>query len=559
MQTSEEVERSHKIDSLPSEIWVHIVEFLEWNEMCRASTCISAKLTRSLLYDDHQELFFRHLCFVSMKKDIVKLIDKILGREIIFPYWWSTSARIKRKTNASPMGSSMKQLRNRLEYQSKMLYNYFPTLYTELSSLITQALNYSNSACIAVTQDDERELRNDHMRKPQVKTGYSFNFKKSDKLPKWKSIWNGYFKDSTKHKVLDIIQAIVFYPRRYRNGHLEENGFSVLKMSLKHLSPQCRYAILFKPNYSQSKRNARFKVCSSDIVGLLIYNMRRRRLSTNFDAFFPLLDYLVAESNIFYGNYGSLVKDIIPNTSALHYLLRLNGCVEHLKTFLTKYAFAIRSQTHTYRLSLLVHCLKYSVDLQIINHMICLDIINVGVLKHGKLLFKKKNGSKVSIAYHIVVCAFKRCGYSHERYNYLIQFTNLIIGVCNLESPNKYFVPVVESNVVHNQVPENKTQRVYEGSVPSDTYIEPPLLKLRGFKSVPIFKNLVQETYTEIPFPSKYSTKSMSEESELHKKFFGQFYKYCMHDSSTEETPLDEVVGFDRYSFGKFYNARRRK
>jgi len=159
---------------LPSETWVHIFDFLEWNEMCKVSTRVNAKLSRSLLVDDHQELFFRHLCLQSMKKDTKQAIDNILDREIGFSFRLISANRWgNSKSAASPAHASMKELRNRLEYQSNQLFNYFPELYSEYSESITQALNYSHSAYITVTKDYiEEDGRN--VKTPQVKTGYSF-------------------------------------------------------------------------------------------------------------------------------------------------------------------------------------------------------------------------------------------------------------------------------------------------------------------------------------------------------------------------------------------------
>ena len=544
--------------------------------MCRASTLISAKLSQSLLVDDHQELFFRHLCLRSMKKDIKQTIGNIMNRFVRFPislsyrYKPSVDVPLKTKSFASPSHTSMKELRNRLEYRSKLLFNYFPELYNEYSESITHALNYSHSANLTVTHDDfleTDEYNARHMKIPQVKTEYSFQFKKKTKFPKWKSIWNGYSKDSSKHKVLDLISTIkspINSRRRRRTQPKSYVAFNyiLLKNLLISLSPQLRHSIIFKTNYSQFKQTIKFEHCSSDLIGYLIYDLKRRT-TIDYDAFFDLLDYLIEESKIFYGNYKSLTKDIIPNCSAVNYLFMFCQSLDHLKTFLTKYAFIIRTQTQTCRLKLLIDCLKHSVDLRIINQLICLRIINIDTIKQQK---KSNEHKLVTIAYYIAYYAFQN-GYDPMSHNYLIEFTNLIIDICNSECPDPNYVLKETKEPERRNFSDWNSVVVYETGYPVyPSFPTDLLLKLKKFNHVSLFKRMVKEAFNEIPFPQRKPANEdyyydRFAENPMLKAFFGQYYKYCNDPPKCDEDdiPLDEFVGFERYKFGKLCNLRRRK
>ena len=580
-----------RIDGLLNEIWIHIFDFLEWNEVCKASTSTSLKLSRSLLVDDHQELFYRQLCLRSMKKDMKQVIDNILNRDIQFPLTCQYNTVVpatNARSFASPLPShSMKQLRNRLEYQSNQLYDYFPEVYNEYSDAITHALNYSHSACMICTSDTSVQEMDEYgvnILRPKVKSGYSFQFKKKNKTPKWKSIWNGYSKDSAKHKVLDLIKSIPFWETNGPHHRVTRTDipvdYTLLKNLLIPLPPQLRHSILFKTNYSQFKQstnykpfrqtfkaNSRFKQpskfehCSSDLIGYLIYDLKRRT-TIDYDAFFDLLDYLIEESKIFYSNYKSLTKDIIPNCSAVNYLLRYCRSVDHLATFLTKYAFIIRNQSQANRLHLLVECFKSSVDLRIINQMICLRIIDIDTVKQKR---KSKENKLVTIAYYITCNAFGYGKSCTEYYNYLIEFTNLIIGISNSDRPNPNY-PSVDCSIVY-EIP----------------YVEPEstdhLLRLRNFAHVSLFKRMVNEEFAKRPFPPQkpsyndpYANQYYNSvaENPMLKAFFGQYYKYCHEPPKRDkyykttkqyddDIPLDEFVGFERYKFGKLRDLRRRK
>jgi len=329
--------------------------------------------------------------------------------------------------------------------------------------------------------------------------------------------------------------------------------YKILKSCLKQLPPSLRHSILFKPNYSQHKNNSlAHKQCSSDFIGFLIFNSRTSLSTTDFDSFFSLLDYLIEESNIFYGNYNSLVKDIIPNRSAIHYLIKFSECIDHMKTFFNKYAFVISNQSQSYRLSLLVYCLKHSVDISIVRHMIYLGIINIDTIKQKKQSIKKKHLT-VSIAYYIAVFAFKQLRYHDniEDYNYLVQFTNLIIGVCNSDHLT---CETKQANVVYVQPGKQSPPKP-----------EVTLKRLTYFNKVFLFKNIVKEAYNEIPFPPRKSEIVYYKEKKEYgmlPTFFDKFYRFCLPEQDVieqDETPLDELVGFDRYKFGKLSAYRRRR
>jgi len=550
MQTSEEEGCQTRIDDLPSEIWTHIFDFLEWDEVCRASTSISLKLSQSLLVDDPQELFYRHLCLRSMKKDMKQTIDNILNRSIVFMsytrryyYGHGNPKERKIKSNASPSHASMAQLRNRLEHESNLLFNYFPELYNEYSESITQALNYSHSSYDETREDELLDDNNQIVKQPQMKTGYSFQFKKSNKIPKWKSIWNGYLRESPKHKVMDVINSL----KVKSAPNFEIQNYTVLKTNLKKLPQTLRHSIMFKTNYSKSKIRV-FKNCSSDMIGFLIYSLKIRRF-IEMGPFFDLLEYVIEESKTFYGNYNSLTKDIIPNASPFHYLLKYcNKCADQVNTFIAKYAFVLRHQSQTYRLSLLTHCLKHAADLKIINQLIYLGIVDIDTIKQKKKTVSKK--TMCSIAYFIAVNAYRNC-YGTESMNYLVRFTNLIIRLCNSDQFDKNYVPEAEYKV------NNSCLKVHA----SGGVFEPPMLKLRNFRNVSLFKNLVQEVYSEIPFPPTDSY-SYFRGNENLKTFMTQFYKYCKPAdlvAGDEDVPLDELVGFERHKFGRLSDMRRRK
>jgi len=121
-------------------------------------------------------------------------------------------------------------------------------------------------------------------------------------------------------------------------------------------------------------------------------------------------------------------------------------------------------------------------------------------------------------------------------YNYLIEFTNLVIGICNSDDRNPNYYPQRE---------------------------------LRDFKKVGFFKKMVKQAHTEIPFcppqslPYGYSDDYYLENEKL-KSFFEQYYKHVndsddYFEEEEDEIPLDELVGFERHKFGKLHNQKRRK
>ena len=159
--------------------------------------------------------------------------------------------------------------------------------------------------------------------------------------------------------------------------------YKLLKNLLISLSPQLRHSILFRTNYSRFKQPTKSERYSSDLIGYLICDLKRR-LTIDYDAFFDLLDYLIEESKIVYGYYTSLTMDIIPKCSAVNYLLRYCRSFDHLATFLTKYASIIRELSQANRLKLLVDCIIRAVDIQIITLMISLGIIDNDTIQEQK-------------------------------------------------------------------------------------------------------------------------------------------------------------------------------
>ena len=110
----------------------------------------------------------------------------------------------------------------------------------------------------------------------------------------------------------------------------------------------------------------------------------------------------------------------------------------------------------------------------------------------------------VSIAYYIARYAWDDI-YSVSSYEYLVQFTNLIIGICNSERPDPHFIP--------KEVCYHRYQELFESNVAD-------FVQLRDFENISLFRNLVQEVFDqEFPYPKKLRKEV--------KIFLERFYRYC--------------------------------
>jgi len=139
-----------------------------------------------------------------------------------------------------------------------------------------------------------------------------------------------------------------------------------LKQHLEQLDPKLRNFILFKQNYTRPNPKIIRKQYPMDLLGLVAKVGLVNWLGTmenDSTQFMSLLFYILEESKKFYGNYNILFKPIITAASALHFLLRRKIRPIYLKELITKYALPIKKQSPSYRLSLLVNCLKYNVDI----------------------------------------------------------------------------------------------------------------------------------------------------------------------------------------------------
>jgi len=445
-----------------------------------------------------------------MRSDLDKVIAHINGRCIQFPNavtWKGSEHLVKSRTNAMEDATSMKGLRNRLEYHSKLVFDYFPKVYEEKLKDIERALNYSCSAGMKIPSGTKIPMSEDELTRVPLKTGNSFKFKKSNKVPKWKSIWNGYHKHVSKSRAKSLITK-TRYPTRHSQGYYRPLGPTIcqnLKHHLEQLDPKLRNIILFKNNYTTPNPKIIGRQYPMDFLGLLTTIDVRRYYNTTEDdstQLMTLLFYVIEESKKFYGNYNSLFKPIITATSALHFLLRRSIKAIYLKELITKYALSIRKQSPSYRLSLLVTCLKYEIDLEVVRLMFEKGIFDLAVITCDKKMYK--SSKRVTIAYHIAVSAFKL--YNNDGLKYLTDFTNLIIDFCSGLLHQKSSTAVVMANVTNTP-------------------------GLKNFQTLPTFKSLVETAFQQIPYhkPQRY-------ENEFTAKFFEQYYRYCKKQSTKKRT-----------------------
>ncbi|KAG2387761.1 hypothetical protein C9374_001355 [Naegleria lovaniensis] len=283
------------VQHLPSEIWFHIFEYLEFDQAKKIILKLNCQLAYQFLNDEN-ELLYRYLSKWIMKRELESCIVEINGRIIANRDYYDefiiahTLPRTPKKSfTCHP--KSMSQLRSCLKKKAQRVMNLFPDLYLEKLEDIQQAWIESFSGKLPlklkpallqqdppsddnfdpkqVEQDDET-TNNDHVHKL-----FPLKFKSgSQRKLKWKSIWNGVNSEYYKSQAISNLESLI------QSGTRKIRRITFMahrKMSLK-FSETLEHVYYFLTHMPTKERHE------------IMFNTRTFTLKTSYDSTRPYLN-----------------------------------------------------------------------------------------------------------------------------------------------------------------------------------------------------------------------------------------------------------------------------